>query len=384
MTKKLAIIGAGPAGLCLANTLIQHTDLDVQVFERDAHINAKPQGGSLDVHVEAQEALRAAGVYEQFALHARCGDQEDVILDKHASKHVHMRAESGYKNENENNNKNKPEIDRTALRHFLCDALPEGVIRWDTKVDKVEQATQGSPATIHFDGNKHSFDLVVGADGAWSKVRPLLHTIPPFYSGVSCYEGNLRDASVKQAQEDFSDVFCNGTTFILAETDGLMVIQKNSGDCYKVYVYKSKPEAWAREAGIEEPSALRAAMLDDIKDWSPKLHGVVRALNIDIFKRAMYMLPSGIMWESKPSITVVGDAASLQTPFAGQGVNLALIQAHKLAQSLVSHKENQLLAVQDYEKWMHDEANSKMTLTWTNLQMFMNKGAIAKLKQFVA
>lgn len=369
MPKSVAIIGAGPAGLCLANILLSHPEFNVQVFERDAHINVKPQGGSLDVHEDAQNALNAAGVYEQFTLHSRPEDQDDIILDRHSQKHIHM----------DGGEKNKPEIDRTALRQFLCDAVPEGIIKWDTKVDNVD------PTTVYFkDGTSKTFDLIVGADGVWSKVRPLLHTISPFYSGVSCYEGNIRNASQKQS--DFSDIICNGTTFVLAETDGLMVIQKNSGDCYKVYVYKSKHETWVRDSGIDKESgdALRAAMLDDIKDWSPKLHAVVKALDNDIYQRAMYMLPPGIIWESKPTVTVIGDAASVQTPFSGQGVNLALVEAYKLGQALVNHKDNQLLAIQEYEKWMYEEAKSKMTLTWSNLQMFMNKGAIEKLKIFVS
>ena len=68
---RIAIIGGGPGGLMLAR-LLQLRGLSPVVFERDAHAEERPQGGSLDLHGETgQRAMRLARLEAEFAAAAR-------------------------------------------------------------------------------------------------------------------------------------------------------------------------------------------------------------------------------------------------------------------------------------------------------------------------
>ena len=85
----------------------------------------------------------------------------------------------------------QPEIDRGVLRGVLLDSVPEGTVRWGSKVQSVvEDAGEVGPRSLKIeeDGKIRTegpFDLIVGADGAWSKTRPKLSDARPVYSTVS-------------------------------------------------------------------------------------------------------------------------------------------------------------------------------------------------------
>src|ERR1700753_4108868 len=67
----------------------------------------------------------------------------------------------------------RPEIDRYQLRQILLNSLQPGTVKWKCRLRKVDE--ERGMINLHFDhGIETGFDLVVGADGAWSKVRPLV------------------------------------------------------------------------------------------------------------------------------------------------------------------------------------------------------------------
>lgn len=170
MIATICILGAGPSGLTLARLLDMH-QIDYAIFERNDSPDAVGQGGSLDIHKNSgQLALKEAGLMEVFNQHARYDGQRAEMVDKNGNL-VWLREDEGQDD--------KPEIERKDLRALLLDSIPAEKIRWDHRVESVERAEDGLLSVKFTNGKVESgFKLVVGADGAWSKVRPLVRCTP--------------------------------------------------------------------------------------------------------------------------------------------------------------------------------------------------------------
>ena len=163
---KIGIVGAGPAGCTLGRLLLNEPGIDVTIFEGEKDRSVRAQGGTLDLHTgTGQQALKEAGLYEEFLKCARFDGEALAVVDKTKAAVLKLAGSS------KTTSWGRPEIDRTELRRILIESLPEGIIRWGKRLRSVD----AEDLTLQFDdGTEKGFDLLVGADGAWSKVRPLL------------------------------------------------------------------------------------------------------------------------------------------------------------------------------------------------------------------
>ncbi|GGX14075.1 FAD-dependent oxidoreductase [Streptomyces noursei] len=176
-TPRIAIAGAGLGGLVCARVLQQH-GVPVTVFERENDRNSRSQGGTLDIHADTgQVALRAAGLFDRFLTLSRPEGQEWLLYDRHATLIRHDQAGEG--------DLSRPEIDRGQLRSLLLESLAPGTVRWGHRVRAVTPLPHGTARLHHHDRTAEDFDLVIGADGAWSRVRPVLSGAQPSYAGLS-------------------------------------------------------------------------------------------------------------------------------------------------------------------------------------------------------
>jgi 2-polyprenyl-6-methoxyphenol hydroxylase-like FAD-dependent oxidoreductase len=166
-TPSIAILGAGPSGLTFAR-LMQLQNISFIIFERDESASSVGQGGTLDIHAETgQLALKEAGLIEAFKRKARYDAQRMVIVDNQGKIAVDLDGTG---------TEDRPEIDRRDLRQILLDAVEPGTVQWSSKVKSVTRDVDTCKMAVHLeDGRRFAgFDLVVGADGAWSKARPLV------------------------------------------------------------------------------------------------------------------------------------------------------------------------------------------------------------------
>jgi 2-polyprenyl-6-methoxyphenol hydroxylase-like FAD-dependent oxidoreductase len=318
---RIAIIGGGPGGLTLAR-LLHLGGLSATIFERDAHAGDRPQGGTLDLHADTgQRALRLAGLEREFLAAARYDDQGMRLYDSDGVLLFGDDTSQG----------DRPEVDRAELRRMLIDSLPPAMIRWGTRVDRIEPTDDGRHDVIA-GGVRESFDLVVGADGAWSKVRPLLSDARPAYEGVTFVELGFDD--VDRRHPAIAALAGRGKMFALGDNRGL-ILQRNGHAHIRGYFSLRTDEPWAIPLEDAAPDTIRERMLGYLKGWAPAFTDAIRSADTIIGVRPLYALPVGHRWAHRPGLTLIGDAAHLMSPFGGEGVNLAMTDAADLAAALI-------------------------------------------------
>lgn len=339
---RIAVIGSGPGGLTCAR-ILQQAGLAVTVHERDESPHARDQGGTLDMQVETgQRALRAAGLLETFMASSRPEGQDMRALDKNGAvlfEHVSGPDEL-----------DSPEMDRADLRDLLLDSLEPGTVRYGSALTSVVPQGRGTHELHFADGSTETVDLVVGADGAWSRVRPLVSPEKPFYEGIMFVE--IRLADVDDAHPAVAALVGRGGMFAMQDNKAL-IAQRQSRNRIRVYVAFRDGIDWATSRGIDpdDADAVRAHLLERFDDWSPELRALLIECDDVFTSRPMYSLPVPHVWNTRAGVTILGDAAHLMSPFSGLGANTAMLDGADLARAVIDGPDL-LAAIASYEAVM--------------------------------
>ncbi|MFJ9850338.1 FAD-dependent oxidoreductase [Streptomyces sp. NPDC101150] len=324
-TPRIAIVGAGLGGLVCARVLQRH-GVPVTVFERESDPDSRSQGGTLDIHDETgQVALRAAGLFDEFLALSRPDGQEWRLYDRHATLIRHDQAAE--------DDLSRPEIDRGRLRALLLDSLAPGTVHWSHSVQSVIPLPHGTARLQHHDRTTEDFDLVIGADGAWSRVRPALSDAQPSYAGVTMVEAHFDD--VDHRHPGIAQLVGAGTMSAKAGRRSL-VMQRNSNGHVRAYITFRGPQDWHAGLDLADTEAVRARLLAQYEGWDESLLDILRDTEGGFINRPMFVLPVPHTWRRVPGITLLGDAAHLMPP-VGVGANLALLDGAELAQAVIGH-----------------------------------------------
>ncbi|MBE1502454.1 2-polyprenyl-6-methoxyphenol hydroxylase-like FAD-dependent oxidoreductase [Amycolatopsis lexingtonensis] len=368
--RKIAIVGAGLSGLVCAR-ILQRNGMPVTVYEADATPDARQQGGSLDIHEDTgQIALKEAGLYDEFSARTHVGGEDLRLLDKTGRVHVDRREPDG--------GDGRPEIDRTELRQLLVESLEPGTIVWGRKVLGARPVTAGHELQLA-DGSVVRADLVVGADGAWSRIRPLLTPAKPRYTGITVVELRLTDAVAKHPEA--LALTGRGSFFALSDDK---YIGGHGGNTIAYGCGLRVPENWVTDSGIDwhEPESARAGLLREYPGWAPSLTGLIRECDDDaIWPRPIHALPIGLRWERVPGVTLAGDAAHVMSPFAGEGANIALIDGADLAREILGGADVET-ALTRYENTMFPRAAEAAAASQQGLDMMFVDGPPTEMIAF--
>lgn len=335
----IAIVGAGLGGLMLARVLHVH-GIAAVVYEAEVSAAARAQGGMLDIHANnGQMALRDAGLYDRFLQIIHPGGQATRVLDMHGRVLL---------DEPDDGTGGRPEVPRGELRRILLDALPTDAVRWGHKLTAVSPQGNGRHGLHFADGEVVSTDLLVGADGAWSKVRSLLSDATPAYVGTAFIETYLHDSDTRHAAS--AQAVGEGAFFAVAPGKGILAHREPDGALH-TYVELKKPKAWIDGIDFSDKAAALAQIAQEFDGWAPELLALITDGETDPVPRPIHALPVAHQWERVPGVTLIGDAAHLMIP-SGEGANLAMFDGAELAKAIVNHPGDIEAALAAYEKDM--------------------------------
>ena len=337
MNAPVAIIGAGLGGLTLARVLHVH-GIAATVYEAEASANARAQGGMLDIHENnGQLALKAAGLFDQFLEIIHAGGQATRVLDKHG----HVLFE-----DHDDGTGGRPEVPRGELRRILLDSLPANTVRWGHKLTAVSPLGDGRHTLAFANGSTVTTDLLVGADGAWSKVRPLLSAAKPVYVGTSFIETYLFDSDTRHKAS--AEAVGSGALFALAPGKGIAAHREPHGVLH-TYVQLNKPKDWIDGIDFSDSAAALARVAKEFDDWAPALTALITDGETDPVPRPIHALPAEHRWDRVPGVTLLGDAAHLMSP-SGEGANLAMFDGAELGKAIAANPGDVEAALVAYEK----------------------------------
>jgi 2-polyprenyl-6-methoxyphenol hydroxylase-like FAD-dependent oxidoreductase len=337
MNQAVTIVGAGLGGLMLARVLHRH-GIAASVYEADDSADARAQGGMLDIHVgDGQAALKEAGLFEAFRALIHPGGQATRVLDPQG-RVLFEEADDG--------SGGRPEVRRGDLRNLLVGSLPAGTIHWGHKLVEVVPAGGGRHRARFANGSDIVTRLLVGADGAWSRVRPLVSAARPAYAGITFVETYLLDCDARHPAS--ARAVGAGALMVPAHGKGIFA-HREPGDVLHTYVMLAKPLDWASEQAGSERAAVLARVAAEFEGWSPALTALVTHSDTDPLCRPIYSLPEEHAWARQPGVTLLGDAAHLMPP-SGEGANLALLDGALLARALVGHPGDTESALMAYEE----------------------------------
>jgi 2-polyprenyl-6-methoxyphenol hydroxylase-like FAD-dependent oxidoreductase len=346
MTTPVTIVGAGLGGLTLARVLLVH-GIPATIYEAEPSAQARTQGGQLDIHEHnGQLALEAAGLTGKFRAIIHEGGAATRMLDPRGMVLL---------DEPDDGTGGRPEVLRGDLRRILADSLPDETIQWGRKITDAQSLGDGRYELTFADGPTVTTGLLVGADGAWSKIRPLLSDATPSYVGTSFIETYLYDADERHSAA--AEAVGDGAMYALTPGKGI-VAHREAGNILHTYVQLNRPAEWIAGIDFTDAAAATARVAAEFDGWVPELTALITHCETAPILREIYTLPDGHRWDRVPGVTLLGDAAHLMPP-AGEGANLAMFDGAELGKAIAAHPDDIEAALAAYEEAMFPRSESE-------------------------
>jgi 2-polyprenyl-6-methoxyphenol hydroxylase-like FAD-dependent oxidoreductase len=346
MTTHVTIVGAGLGGLTLARVLHVH-GIPATVYEADASPQARTQGGQLDIHAHnGQLALAAAGLTGEFQAIIHAGGAATRMLDSRGAVLL---------DQPDDGTAGRPEVLRGDLRQILLDSLPGETVQWGRKVAGVQPLGGGRHELTFTDGSAVTTELLVGADGAWSSVRPLVSAATPRYAGATFVETYLYDAGERHPAT--AAAVGGGAMYALTPGKGI-VAHREAGNILHTYVELLRPAGWVDAIDFTDATGATARVAAEFDGWAPELTALITDGETAPVPRPIYTLPDGHKWARVPGVTLLGDAAHLMPP-AGEGANLAMFDGAELGQAIAAHPGDTEAALAAYERALFPRSDAE-------------------------
>jgi 2-polyprenyl-6-methoxyphenol hydroxylase-like FAD-dependent oxidoreductase len=362
MTTPVTVIGAGLGGLTLARMLHRH-DIPVTVYDTETSAAARTQGGQLDLHQHnGQRAIHLAGLDEEYRAILHHGGAAQRVTDRHAVILGDVPDDGSMA---------KPEALRGDIRRILLESLPAGTVQWGKKLTAATADGHGRHKLAFADGSAATTALLVGADGTWSTVRPLVSGHQPAYAGMSYIDTHLYDADARHPAT--AALVGDGALYALEPGEGFLA-HREAGNVIHAYVIMSRPARWFDTINFADADVTRAAITAAFDGWAPQLTALIAHSDTPPVLRRIYQLPDGHRWPRVPGVTLLGDAAHVTVP-GGEGANLAMLDGAELALAIAARPGDTETALTAYESVMFPRSHAAAIAAHQSVDLIFGAGA---------
>lgn len=351
---RVLIIGAGTGGLCLAHGL-KKAGVDVALFERDRTPRSMLIGYRVGISPDGSKALHSCLPPEVFAEFVRTTARPPVRINMRTEKYKELLV--GELPEQLDDTRSEKSVSRIAMRTALLNGL-EDVVRFDKSFTRFSRNDDGTVTAFFDDGTSETGDVLVGADGAQSRVRrQYLPHAKIADTGITSIAGKLpltpETVRLLPPQAD------GAVTLLYGPRGAFVIIHVMRFDGAGV---EDDYIMWGYAAAHDKFPDLKGMSQDQLKqvvlDLTPKFHPNLR----ELFRRAdpetvfeIKVRTSEPLEPWKPSnVTMIGDSVHLMTPGRGIGANTALRDAELLCRKLVEANggKDVVRAISEYEQEM--------------------------------
>ncbi|CAL5366961.1 unnamed protein product [Camellia sinensis] len=211
-------------------------------------------------------------------------------------------------------------ISRMTLQQILACAVGEDAIMNDSNVVNFED--DGDKVTVILEnGQRYEGDLLVGADGIWSKVRKnLFGFAEATYSGYTCYTG-IADFVPADIETVGYRVFLGHKQYFVSSDVGAGKMQW--------YAFHNEPPG-----GVDGSTGKKQRLLKIFEGWCDNVIDLLLATDEDaILRRDIYDRAPTFNW-GKGRVTLLGDSVHAMQPNLGQGGCMAIEDSYQLAMEL--------------------------------------------------
>lgn len=358
----IVIIGGGLVGLTLALALMKWS-IPVIVYERDKEPDSKERGGwAITIHW-ALEALRKCLPPSYFDYLTNIQVDLDQAM-KDTGNFMFLNLETLVPKYQIPPSK-RMRLNRATFRYILRQEVD---VRWQKRLVSFDAPEKGK-VTVHFDdGTSASSHLVIGCDGARSKVRQLLFSQDPDVAQLHTLPVRAMGVTTRLTFDQVQPLFridpllfqgCHPETgvFLWFSTVSTPVLNRSSetgnpyfeGQLILSWLHKTKSD------GIPDGNAQRLAKMRELTTgFAPQLREVIANLPQDTQVQAIALADwPAKKWPNFDSrITLAGDAAHAMTMYRGEAYNHGVTDASLLATQLHFVKigeKTQELALEEYE-----------------------------------
>lgn len=318
---RILVAGGGIGGLVFA-LAAKNKGMDVTVFERDmSAIRGEGQyRGPIQIQSNALAALEAVDkdvAEEIMANGCITGDRINGLVDG-ISGNWYIKFDT-FTPAAEKGLPVTRVISRMTLQEILARAVGTDIIENCSNVVDFEDT--GSKVTVVLeDGRKYQGDLLVGADGIWSKVRvKLFGPCDATYSGYTCYTGIA----------DFTppDIMTVGYRVFLGHKQYFVSSDVGNGKM-QWYAFYNEP------SGGVDCGEKKDRLLKLFGNWCDGVIDLLLATPEDmIIRRDIYDRIPLFSW-GRGRVTLLGDSAHAMQPNMGQGGCMAIEDGYQLSLEL--------------------------------------------------